>query len=37
MWDVLEVTHEGTNDVKRVWSMHLLKSMSCSRCSKVNP
>jgi len=33
MWDILEVIHEGTNDVKHA-RKHAPKNMSCSECSR---
>jgi len=37
MWDILEVTHEGTNDVKRARKHAFIQDMSCSECKQGKP
>jgi len=38
MWDILEVTHEGTTDVKRAHKHALIQEyMSCSECNRERP
>jgi len=34
MWDTLEVTHEGTNEVKRAWKHTLIQEYEMFRMLK---
>ena len=36
MWDTLEVTHEGTNNVRRARKHTLIQEYRCLECSKEN-